>query len=465
MTIAALVPAEAAVTPTRTTASKPESKSAFRPAPKSKSFESKKLKSALNPKPQLQLETLKTHAQFLKLSKENQELYISEIQRLILDLQKEDDALKTTYQSAQHWLSAFVGDATAAETGEDRPCVYAGWISSMDINGRSCLRPKSDGCVRGQIQCNPMLYGSGRCVAANRSATASCERSKKSILQIVSEIKGREQDWSNMREELSSYCRDPRPTQTRVCGIIRSRLARIERVLGDVPAPQFEAAASDRATPQRETARSRSTQTERTIEVEAPPPEPPTNERPVAAASSPPLSLTRSSGACEPATLLANLKPGSSSEFASSTFMDLESARTLMCTTEAIPSAWVDDQRALIQKVNGSVRGSDKYARADRQNYAAILKNFNACLRDAETLRRTGAGAVSGSFATLIETGEFIKMYDETNRPIVGLGSRYDIEGLLRAKGVSICNLRTRDNLQLAPVYSPSSGSSAGSAR
>lgn len=412
--------------------------------------------SALNPVPQKQLNTVLTYREFMKLSKENQEAYVSEIQSLMLDLQKQDDALKTSYQTARHWLSALIGDAVAAD-GEDRPCVYAGWISSMDINGRACLRPKSDGCLRGQIQCNPMLYGSGRCVAANRSATASCERAKKPISQVVSEIRGHEQEWSNMRDELSNYCNDPRPTQGKVCAIIRNRLARLERVIGDVPPPKYEAESSAPAGA-RETSSSQdaeavlvapvkaSTARSATVNAQPPPPE---------------LKVTRASGSCNPATLLANMRPGSSQALASSNFMDLESARTLMCSTDPIPADWVSGQRQLIARTLTYVRGNDKYARHDRLNYQSILNNFNACVRDAETLRRTGAGSVTGSFATVVLTGEHVKMYDANNRPLVGLGSQYDLEGLLRADGISICNIRTRDDVQLAPVYSNSNSGHA----
>ena len=398
---------------------------------------------AVNPRPEKFLNTILDYRAFMKLSKEKQEIVLMELQALILTLQKQDDALKTQYQTTSNWLSILINEANAGDS-EDRPCVYAGWISSMDMNGRSCLRPKSEGCSNGEIQCNPMLYGTGRCVYANRSATASCESKKKSLSQIVSEIKGHEQEWSNMREELSNYCRDPRPTQAKVCSIIRNRLARIERVIGEIPAPIFEAAPTATAT-----AASISSQTA---------------TRSARAQAAPSILTTRTSGACHPATLLANMKPGSSTDLAASTFMDLESARTMMCTTDSIPHEWVAHQKALIQEAASHIRGNDKFAKNDQRNYSAILNNFNACLRDAETLRRTGAGSVSGNSGTLYVQGDTVRIYDENNKPIAALASAYDLEGLLkipiegtlRGQGLSICNLRTNDNLQVAPAYSHS---------
>jgi hypothetical protein len=445
--LASLVPSSAVAK------TQPTAKTASALVPSKNAYKSAKT-TALNPVPQKQLNTILSYREFMTLSKENQEAYVSEIQSLMLDLQKQDEALKTSYQTARHWLSALISDAVAAD-GEDRPCVYAGWISSMDINGRACLRPKSDGCLRGQIQCNPMLYGSGRCVAANRSATASCERSKKPISQVVSEIHGHEQEWSNMREELSNYCNDPRPTQGKVCAIIRNRLARLERVIGDVPPPKYEAESSSAssgvlvapAKPSTSGGTTGSTAGRAPVSAQPPP--------------QADIKITRSSGSCNPATLLANMRPGSTRELGSSTFMDLESARTLMCSTDPIPGDWVSGQRQLIAKTLTYVRGNDKYARHDRINYQYILGNFNACLKDAETLRRTGAGSVTGAFATVVLDGQFVKMYDANNRPLVGLGSRYDLEGLLRADGISICNIRTRDGVQMAPVYSHSNSGSA----
>jgi hypothetical protein len=414
--------------------------------------EAKTATHALNPVPETGLETVLVFSDFAKLSTENQEFYVAELQRLALEIQKEDDQLHTDYQTAQHWLSMLVEEAVAGE--QDRPCIYAGWISSLDINGRSCLRPKSDGCTRSLIQCNPMLYGTGRCVPATRGATAACERAKKPISQVASEIRGREQAWSNMREELSNYCKDPRPTQAKVCATIRTRLARLERVIGRVPRPKFETQA--RAV--------------RTTSASAPAPksEVGSSSGPQASASAPALSLTRSSGDCNASSLLANLRAESSTTMASVNFMNLESARTLMCSTDPIPSNWVNTQRSVILKASKNIRGSDKYARADRINYQGVLNNFNSCVRDAETLRRTGAGSVTGAYAAVVETGDFVKIFDENNRPIVALGSRFDLEGLLRSKGLSICNLRTQDQIQLAPAYSgaaPSRASTSGRAQ
>jgi hypothetical protein len=76
--------------------------------------------------------------------------------------------------------------------------------------------------------------------------------------------------------------------------------------------------------------------------------------------------------------------------------------------------------------------------------------------------------SVTGAYAAVVETGDFVKIFDENNRPIVALGSRFDLEGLLRSKGLSICNLRTQDQIQLAPAYSgaaPSRASTSGRAQ
>ena len=61
----------------------------------------KKLNPAKNPLPQTQLDTILPFAEFTKLSKENQEFYILELQRLVLEIQKHDDQLKTAHQTAQ----------------------------------------------------------------------------------------------------------------------------------------------------------------------------------------------------------------------------------------------------------------------------------------------------------------------------------------------------------------------------
>lgn len=401
---------------------------------------------ALNPLPDETVSTILTYNQFLKLSVENQQYYITGLQQMMLKLQAQDDAVKTEYQSAKNWLSWLLPDAVAGD--EERRCVYAGWISQM--NGGHCAPPKSEGCrVRGEVHCNPMVYGTVSCVRANRSATASCEAKKKSPSQIVKEIKGKngEQDWSNMRSELSSYCSDPRPSQGKVCAMIRNQLARLGRVIGDVPEPHYASEQHDNSGRVDDIGASRNAEVtvsrggasgdDNTVVVA---PASPTHASDDIVVN---LSSTRSSGDCNPASLLANLRPESLDSVSSYNFMSLDSAQDLMCSTKPLDMNEIAQDRNILNRANARIRGNDKYANADRRNYQGIMRNFNACVRDAQKLRKTGAPEVSGESATLVTNGSLISIYDDYNRPIVGLGSQYDLEGLLRGKGISLCNIQT----------------------
>lgn len=357
--------------------------------------------------------------QWSKLSPQNQSYYLLGLQRIALDLEADDVAQHTEYQTAglerrsyDVVMNLLVPNAIAGDA--NRRCVYAGWISELDVNGRYCLAPASTGCGRGQIQCNPLLYGAGKCTQTGRTATSYCNRNKKPITDIVKEIRALRADgqakWAEFRESVGGYCSSPRPSQKTVCAMVRARVAELERVIGKGArtSPQPPVAATRAAKPvDVERASSGAVAPagpgpSRTVVVRpvssdsaappaaAPPVKPPPAAGPAktSAATSP---ATGAASACEMTQLLANLADPTRTTRDGLNLMSVDSAQSLVCSTEPIPADWIAYMRERLATQIRATAGSTSEARFAHQNNIAVSKNFEACLKDANRLRAGGS--------------------------------------------------------------------------
>ena len=426
-------------------------------------------------------DTVLTLTEFSNLKLPDQELYILGVRDLMSALEAEDVKDKIEYQASARtsrpsWLEALSATvSTAGAADANRRCIYAGWVSEMDVNGRYCMRPKSEGCARGQIQCNPLLYGENKCTQATRSATSFCVRSAKTPAQILKEIKKRgvdgQDEWAKLREEIGGYCESPRPSQTKVCSMVRARLLVLQRVVGLGERKTAEATTSETAEPS----------------VVEPVPAPPVaastdfdTNTPAPAVSEPAVVVRRVSGApstpeavvvsaptktaavaapttagnlpaptggvCNPISLTGSLARSGEVGPTGLNLMDLASAQSLMCSRDSIPADWVAKITGrLALRLKESPTG-DRYQQESKRNITQLAKNFQLCLQQARSLRAKNAPATWGSDGTLTYARDCKIDYRTPWKHVTAGNWSSEIEPVTVAEGVSLCNIRIIDS-------------------
>ena len=418
-------------------------------------------------------DTLIEFKSWVELPVEVQEIYLAGLQLLMLDLEAEDEVLKTDYQTASlepEILNWFLPTANAGDVTQR--CVYAGWISEMDINNRYCMTPKSKGCVRGQVQCNPVLYGENKCAKAGRSATSICDRNKKSTAQIVKEIRAKGKNgqsrWSTLRAELKGYCADPRPKQRAVCSVVRARLVQLERVVGKnstsaearpvVPArtpidiPQkisvgpADSAAGDPS--------------DSSVVANAPAAATQASSQRVSARNASSVIVpVAARGTCTEASLLGNMKLVRGTSSQGLNFMSIDSAQSMMCTTDPIPKRWAATMR---ERLNARLRvlsANNAETNLARRNMKSLLQNFEACYQSAVQIRARGTSPVHSVRLSLIskrnDGADFLKLVRADGSVLTETGQWSELEGLLKIGSTSVCEVSVPAGAQAAETSGP----------
>ena len=452
---------------------------------------------AVNPPVDHSLESIISFQEWNSLNPADQEIYLLGVQKLMQDLERDDVAAKIEYQSASRepvWLKWLMPTAVAGDAG--RRCVYAGFVSEMDVNGRYCLAPRSEGCSKGQIQCNPLLYGEGKCTASGKSATSYCTRSAKSPAAIAKEIRAKgasaQAKWGHLRNEISGYCSNPRPTQTRVCAIVKTRMIELSRIVGKgtlapkvrTPAPTAARTPAPTAAPDAGAAPTDApatgapagavvprrvvvrpvgptdslppaadvlpSSTDSSAELSAavtPPVTPPI--APPASTAAPKVGAdglpSAPAGVCNPLSLVGSINY-SGEDARGWNFMDMESAQTIMCSREEVPERWHQLVRTRAADRLKDAPLSDKYAKEARRNIDQLLKNFDICWREAVRLRKEKVPPTFGQDSQLVYLSNGFVDITIQGRKVTTMGGVSDLEGLYQGNGISLCNIQITDD-------------------
>lgn len=414
-----------------------------------------------SPSPATAANTIISFKVWTQLARARQEIYLIGLQKLIEELDHRDALEHVEYQSAAresfllHWI---LPTASAVDSG--RRCVYAGWVSEMDINGRYCLAPRAGSCGQGQIECNPLLYGEGKCSKSGRSATSHCTASAKSPAEIAQEIRAKgkagSEAWATLQSEIGGYCASPRPTQKTVCAMIRSRVLALRRIIGKIsddslasPPVAVAVAAEEPVAPLTSNpAAQKSIKSLKPSLGKA-------KATPIVVVTVPSEHKFESTktadtlplapvGSCNQASLLGNLKY-SGEAAAGWNFLDIEDAQTLMCQRDPIPPDWYKIHRDRAEaKVRNAPTG-DKWQRENKSSLKQLFNNFDICYREAVRLRQAKAPETLGLDATLtyLQNG-FVDLRTPSKVISAGNGS-WDLESMILAEGLSLCNIRTID--------------------
>lgn len=159
---------------------------------------------------------LYSHAEFLRLNQDNRVAYIQMIREILIDLESDQARHGTKYGRLEklNWLRASLFDSAWAATvrAKGRPCVFAGNMSTYaSTNPGTCVNEHPCGGDKRQIECNPLLFGKGLCVAAREGATARCLKNMKvndeDLAKELSEP-DRAKDWNEFKSKFDDFCAD-----------------------------------------------------------------------------------------------------------------------------------------------------------------------------------------------------------------------------------------------------------------
>ncbi|MES2964832.1 MAG: hypothetical protein V4760_13155 [Bdellovibrionota bacterium] len=200
--------------------------------------------SRANAEPQSNFKTIITHDEFKALDSVRQERYVEGLQMLFADWAKLQAEDKMQFQnaglakpgSAFASFAMMFGEARAVPPVDQRQCVYAGFISEMDVNGRYCMSREKCGSRAGYVTCNPLVYGPGVCAPQGAAASKLCNQNARSANEIRAYVLSHKQEFSNLRRDLSTVCTTVKnPT---VCQAIQFRVNQMYSVVsGQLPAP------------------------------------------------------------------------------------------------------------------------------------------------------------------------------------------------------------------------------------
>lgn len=415
---------------------------------------------------------IRTFAEFMELTEPNRLAYLQGLSVLIGDLEADDIESHMSYQSASfRWIDGALEALmpSAAATTDDKRCIYAGWISSMDMNGRYCLRPLACKGQPGRVQCNPVVYGNV-CAPAGKTATAFCRKNRQPQKEILRNIASKKEDWDTLRSDLKGYCESPRPSQKNLCAVLESRVAQLERVVGSSPViasatrpasaqPEPAVASEADEIPVAPRASSRATHLEVAPGVTISPIQ--STAAGTRSAQSSADNFVPSKGwtinTCTKSSLFGTLQTSGQSAQGTE-LMPISDAIRLMCSNEPIDMDVIAKARDRVrarQQTIGQVREDQAFY---KKYYASVSANLEACLVEAKATRSGRALIDPGDGATVRIAGPFADFWDSAGK-FIYRSSAYTLEGAFRSRAISLC--KTRVTIGDGGGASPSSPSSA----
>lgn len=173
------------------------------------------------------IETIPSYEEFRNLSLEDKALYIRSLQNLMVRLNTYENEQGRSVSEVQLFHQLLLSSAVAASNQPGGPCIYAGHVMTFAANGL-CPRAPRGSCEKGQVQCNPVVFGEGVCTAPSQRVTSNCLESARPIKEIVASLEKNPEQWSKLSSQLSSYC-SKTGTQGAPCRIIQSRLIEVKK--------------------------------------------------------------------------------------------------------------------------------------------------------------------------------------------------------------------------------------------
>lgn len=193
------------------------------------------------------LEQMISLEQFSSLTQQEKTLYIKNLQALLVTLNEQQSPQSTAdNQLFQQLLLpvAFADGEVVNGNVVGGPCIFAGNIMAFAANGL-CPRPPSGNCGSGRIQCNPLVFGDGVCVAPNAKATGNCSQSAKPVKEIIRYAESHKEEWQNLSKTLDGYCADT-GTQGYPCRVIQTRLSEMQRMVAHADRPNSPPAVAEK---------------------------------------------------------------------------------------------------------------------------------------------------------------------------------------------------------------------------
>ncbi|MGE0761987.1 MAG: hypothetical protein AB7N80_01785 [Bdellovibrionales bacterium] len=194
---------------------------------------------------------LLSHFELAELKIEQRVKYIQALRQLMLDLEKQQGSMGIRYQTALNllvprpfWQTLL--DTADAQTVVEKgaPCIYAGGFSTYAaskpltcINNNKCEgKPK-------QIECNPLLFGTGVCTAAKDGATARCMRDKNAlpVEELARNLASASManEWADFKKQFDAFCpgvfKNKKDINYKSCRLVEKRMNAIQKEIDKTP--------------------------------------------------------------------------------------------------------------------------------------------------------------------------------------------------------------------------------------
>ncbi len=131
-------------------------------------------------------------------------------------------------------MNLLIENAFAAiKEGDD--CIFAGYMKKLVISGISkklvCEQPNHGNCKKGQVQCNPLLFGKDICISPPfKMATKNCQlESSLTDIVLINFNTSQSQDfYSSLVSEINDYCRSPLDFNKDNCNQLKVQIKEID---------------------------------------------------------------------------------------------------------------------------------------------------------------------------------------------------------------------------------------------
>ncbi|HVK62796.1 MAG TPA: hypothetical protein VM432_14660 [Bdellovibrionales bacterium] len=408
---------------------------------------------------------VRDHKDLMSLSAISRRLYIQELQKTVLEaaeLLDEETQFASVDTRAKLQLFAALLGVERAEALGNGSCIYAGWLNEYE--GRYCKRPPS--CAngaRGEVQCNPMVFGPDVCAKIGRSATAECKRKSGSLSEIVKYVEANPDEWNQLKSGLDSYC--PSKKQRSLCAMIQSRIVTLEMKVSTT-APKLSDPASDsppavviEAVTEEESPQApRRAAAVDAVEVQRARPQgvapaavgPSVSKVQMDSSQKEPGTNFKGQRHCIWSELMFDIRVGSD---IGEPIVSYDEAYQVACQSGAFSSATISQARARARGANAQIaRASGVDKQVLRLWNDRTIKNFEACL--AESQRRS---AQPKAFERNVELVRWSSQFTQ-GRGFTGILAATPVEhaAQISSRGIHLCNTVLRGGS--APQYSAPGG-------
>lgn len=195
--------------------------------------------------------TLMSAQELLQHSAHARVLYLNSVRLALVDTESDQNQSGLRYQMSEPKpRSAFESSVEAilrlwfepmafANTGSSK-CIYAGWVLDLPDSQRYCPHPKICESPHNpnMVQCNPVLFGAGKCVSFGTKATSQCFEKAVKPEDLVRAMQSDDADaakqeqasWNKYVSDVETMCTNP-VRQPSLCKAIQRRVAAIQPLM------------------------------------------------------------------------------------------------------------------------------------------------------------------------------------------------------------------------------------------